>query len=77
MFQSLKFLILVSGGRNKARTEQQRVGRTLRQYAGKEHALVYDFLDLQHPLMAKHAKARMALYASLNFSQQPLPPGGA
>lgn len=59
-------LMLVSGGKNKARTEQ-RTGRVLRAFAGKEHGLIYDFLDSHHPLMAKHAQKRIALYQELGY----------
>jgi superfamily II DNA or RNA helicase len=59
-------LILVSGGRSRAKTEQ-RTGRVLRNFAGKTGAIIYDFLDSFHPLMAKHAKARVKLYRELGY----------
>lgn len=61
-----KVLILVSGGRSKAKSEQ-RTGRVLRTFTGKTHATIYDFLDRCHPLMEKHANARMDLYKSLGY----------
>ena len=60
-------LILVSGGRSNARTEQ-RTGRVLRQFAGKQHGLIYDFTDTHHPLPAKHARVRQELYRKLNYN---------
>lgn len=60
-------LILVSGGRSNARTEQ-RTGRVLRQFAGKSHGLIYDFTDTHHPLPAKHARLRQELYQRLGYT---------
>lgn len=60
-------LVLVSGGKSNAKTEQ-RTGRVLRTFAGKTHGMIYDFLDLQHPLMAKHSRARVDLYRRLGYS---------
>ncbi len=59
-------LVLVSGGRSKARTEQ-RTGRVLRLFAGKPHGVIYDFRDTFHPLPAKHARVRAELYRSLGY----------
>lgn len=59
-------LILISGGRSNAKTEQ-RTGRVLRTFAGKDGATIYDFEDFQHPLMRKHAMARQSLYAKLGY----------
>ena len=63
-------LVLVSGGRSAAKAEQ-RTGRVLRQFAGKEHAVIYDFADRQHPLMEKHAAARQAVYRRLGYEVLP------
>ena len=60
-------LVLVSGGRSKARTEQ-RTGRVLRAFAGKPHGVIYDFRDTFHPLPAKHARVRGDLYQSLGYT---------
>jgi superfamily II DNA or RNA helicase len=60
-------LVLVSGGRSKARTEQ-RTGRVLRQFAGKKNGTIYDWVDNQHPLMAKHARQRVDVYKKLGYS---------
>lgn len=59
-------LVLVSGGRSKAKAEQ-RTGRVLRAFAGKEQGLIYDFADTPHKLMAKHAQARLAVYRGLGY----------
>lgn len=59
-------LVLVSGGRSKAKAEQ-RTGRVLRAFAGKEHGTIYDFADTFHPLMRKHAEARQAVYRNLGY----------
>jgi superfamily II DNA or RNA helicase len=59
-------LIMVSGGRNSNKTEQ-RTGRVLRVFSGKEHGLIYDFLDLCHPTMTNHANKRMATYRKLGY----------
>lgn len=60
-------LVLVSGGKNKAKAEQ-RSGRVLRQFAGKEKGLIYDFADSAHPLMRKHAESRQQKYFELGYS---------
>ena len=63
-------LVLVSAGKSAARTEQ-RTGRVLRQFQGKTHAIVHDFLDLYHPLPAKHARLRGELYKKLGYTILP------
>jgi superfamily II DNA or RNA helicase len=59
-------LVLASGGKNKAKAEQ-RTGRVLRAFAGKEVATIYDFADTFHPLMKKHAEARRKVYERLGY----------
>lgn len=59
-------LILVSGGRSRAKTEQ-RTGRVLRTFSGKAGATIYDYLDSFHPLMNRHAKNRVRLYRELGY----------
>lgn len=61
-------LVLVSGGRNEARTIQ-RTGRVLRTHPGKSSATIYDFVDSFHPLMAKHARRRAEIYEDLGYEQ--------
>jgi superfamily II DNA or RNA helicase len=60
-------LVLVSAGRSRIKTEQ-RTGRVLRNFAGKTGAIIYDFTDRQHPLMAKHSRLRQQLYQELGYS---------
>jgi superfamily II DNA or RNA helicase len=62
-------LILVSGGRSTARTEQ-RTGRVLRVAPGKTHGLIYDFSDTWHSLAAKHSRRRVEIYRSLDYKIQ-------
>lgn len=59
-------LVLVSGGRSRAKAEQ-RTGRVLRQFAGKAHGTIHDFADTFHPLMRKHAEARQTVYKQLGY----------
>lgn len=60
-------LVLVSGGRSSTKTEQ-RTGRVLRSFAGKEHGVIYDFLDRQHPMMQHHAYRRLSTYRKLGYN---------
>lgn len=60
-------LILVSGGRSEAKTIQ-RTGRVLRRHEGKGTAVIYDFSDLQHQLMAKHSRKRREIYEELGYA---------
>lgn len=62
----LSTLVLASGGRSRAKAEQ-RTGRVLRAFSGKAEGLIYDFADMPHPLMRKHAHARVALYRELGY----------
>jgi superfamily II DNA or RNA helicase len=59
-------LVLVSGGRSRAKAEQ-RTGRVLRQFAGKEHATIYDFEDRFFGLMHRHSLARQQVYRNLGY----------
>ena len=63
-------LVMVSAGRSRAKTEQ-RTGRVLRTFAGKEHGLIYDFRDTFHPMMARHSKVRQSVYLKLGYEFQP------
>jgi superfamily II DNA or RNA helicase len=60
-------LVLLSGGRNEARTIQ-RTGRVLRPHPGKTEAVIYDFKDTFHPLMHRHAQKRAAIYEKLGYA---------
>lgn len=59
-------LILVSAGRSESKTIQ-RTGRVLRKFNGKGRAIIYDFVDKQHPLMAKHSVRRQSIYRDLGY----------
>jgi superfamily II DNA or RNA helicase len=61
---SVENLIMVSGGRSAQKTIQ-RASRALRRAPGKEHAMIYDFKDLFHPLAQAHAKKRIKCYKDL------------
>jgi superfamily II DNA or RNA helicase len=62
----LNVLIMVSGGRSKIKAEQ-RTGRVLRAFAGKNEGLIYDFKDECHSVMANQSRKRVALYKSLGY----------
>ena len=68
-------LVLVSGGKSQARTEQ-RTGRVLRQFSGKTVGIIYDWQDAYHPLAAKHAAKRQELYRRLGYSMPPVAGNG-
>ena len=61
-----RVLIMVSGGRSNAKTEQ-RTGRVLRLYQGKDHGIIYDFHDRQHSTMRNHSLKRMDTYRRLGY----------
>ena len=60
-------LVLLSGGRNEARTIQ-RTGRVLRPHPGKTEAIIYDFKDSAIPLMHRHAMKRAAIFEKLGYA---------
>jgi superfamily II DNA or RNA helicase len=62
----IRVLILVSGGRSNAKTEQ-RTGRALRIMQEKNQGTIYDFEDFGFAMMRKHAMARQALYKKLGY----------
>lgn len=62
----IEHLILLSGGRSDAKTEQ-RTGRALRTHAGKSGAVIHDFIDSFHPFMASQSRHRRALYSKLGY----------
>lgn len=66
-------LVLLSGGRNEARTVQ-RSGRVLRPHPGKTEATIYDFKDTAIPLMHRHAMKRAAIYEKLGYAGAELDP---
>jgi superfamily II DNA or RNA helicase len=61
---SVENLVMVSGGRSAQKTIQ-RASRALRRAPGKEHAMIYDFQDMFHPLAQAHAKKRIKCYKDL------------
>jgi len=60
-------LILASGGRSSGKIEQ-RAGRVLRPYEGKEFGLVHDFSDRGSVMGASQARAREKVYRSLGYT---------
>ena len=60
-------LILVSAGRSKGRVEQ-RTGRVLRAFAGKDMGLIYDFMDVGHYYLHAQSRARVNTYRSLGYT---------
>jgi superfamily II DNA or RNA helicase len=64
--QRANVLILTSGGRSAAKAEQ-RTGRVLRSFQGKEHGLIHDFWDQQHFFLLAQSKARKRVYQQLGY----------
>jgi superfamily II DNA or RNA helicase len=62
-------LVLVSGGRSSGKVEQ-RVGRILRPFAGKEAGIVHDFLDRGACYAAAQARARWKTYEKLGYDPE-------
>mgnify|MGYP002145152819 CR=1 FL=1 len=62
-------LILAAGGRSAAKAEQ-RTGRVLRPFDGKECGVIHDFHDHQHYFLEAQSKARGKLYTSLGYAIQ-------
>jgi superfamily II DNA or RNA helicase len=62
-------LILAAGGRSTAKSEQ-RTGRVLRTFAGKTHGVIYDFLDLDHPMASAQSWQRFKTYKKLGYAIQ-------
>ncbi len=60
-------LILAAGGRSAAKSEQ-RTGRVLRPFDGKDCGIIHDFYDHQHYFLEAQSKARAKLYASLSYA---------
>lgn len=57
--------VLILAGSGKSRTKAlQRIGRVLRPSAGKEKAVVIDFLDAGGKYSKKHAAGRISIYRS-------------
>jgi superfamily II DNA or RNA helicase len=61
---NVETLIMVSGGRSAQKTIQ-RASRALRRAPGKDHAMIYDFMDNFHPMAIAHSKKRIKCYKEL------------
>lgn len=59
-------LILAAGGRSAGKLEQ-RAGRVLRPFAGKESGVIHDFMDRGAAFALAQAKARMKVYENLGY----------
>lgn len=59
-------LIMACGGRSSGRVEQ-RTGRVLRKFKGKDHGKVYDFEDNQHRVLRNQSLHRQSVYESLGY----------
>lgn len=58
----IEAVINASGGRSEKATMQRM--RNLTPHHGKTEAVFIDFVDLMHPIFAKHSKERLAVYRS-------------
>ena len=65
-------LILACAGRSAGKVEQ-RTGRVLRSFAGKDCGIIHDFTDTQHFMLHSQSKARMKLYQRLGYEIASLP----
>lgn len=59
-------LILAAGGRHAGRLEQ-RTGRVLRSFAGKEQGVIHDFYDAHHFMLSAQSRARQKVYKALGY----------
>lgn len=62
-------LILAAAGKSSGKAEQ-RTGRVLRTFEGKEHGVVYDFNDHQHTYLHAQSAKRMKVYKKLGYSME-------
>jgi superfamily II DNA or RNA helicase len=60
-------LVLAAGGRSAGKIEQ-RTGRVLRPYPGKESGVIHDFMDRGAPLAYAQALARIRTYRKLGYT---------
>lgn len=67
-------LILAAGGRSAGKLEQ-RAGRVLRPFAGKNGGEIHDFLDRGATFAHAQAKARMKVYEALGYEPEIIRPG--
>ena len=66
-------LVLVCGGRSAAKLEQ-RAGRVLRPFEGKESGIIIDFLDTGARFAHAQANARTRVYRKLGYSPEVVVP---
>jgi superfamily II DNA or RNA helicase len=62
-------LVLVAGGRAAGKLEQ-RAGRVLRPFEGKEGGVIHDFLDAGASFAHAQARARFRIYEKLGYSPE-------
>lgn len=62
-------LVLVAGGRSAGKLEQ-RAGRVLRPFEGKESGVIHDFLDRGAIYAAAQARARWKTYEKLGYNPE-------
>lgn len=62
-------LIIGNAGRSATKLEQ-RTGRVLRPYPGKERGIIYDFKDTFDPMLRAQSYARRRLYTKLKYEQK-------
>lgn len=65
-------LILVAGGRSASKVEQ-RAGRVLRLFDGKNGGIIHDFADAGALFANQQAKARVRTYRQLGYEVTPVP----
>jgi len=59
-------LILACAGRSAGKVEQ-RTGRVLRIFNGKDRGIIHDFIDKSHPMLHAQHKSRLRLYKKLGY----------
>lgn len=62
-------LIIANAGRSRTKLEQ-RTGRILRPYPGKERGIIYDFRDAFDPMLGEQAYKRRSIYTKLKYEQR-------
>jgi superfamily II DNA or RNA helicase len=62
-------LVLVAGGRSAGKLEQ-RAGRVLRPFQGKESGVIHDFMDRGAVFAQAQARARWKVYEKLGYSPE-------
>lgn len=66
-------LVLVAGGRSAAKLEQ-RAGRVLRPFEGKQGGVIHDFLDRGAAFALSQARARFRVYEKLGYNPELVDP---